>query len=35
MVNNANSKYVLLAIPYEEGWNIVVDNKKVDYNNRR
>ena len=32
-INNADNKYVLLAIPYEEGWNIVVDNKKVDYYN--
>lgn len=32
-VNNDHKTHFLTTIPYEEGWNILVDNKKVVYEN--
>ena len=32
-IDNYDNEYALLSIPYEDGWNILVDNSKVDYFN--
>ena len=32
-VDNKYNTHLLITIPYEKGWNILVDNKKTDYEN--